>query len=83
MNELGQVPVYVVLQTGKMIEVLWTDKHDVEDFDEHDAVEQCSQHVRAGEPVYGRLCGGDGADGPFRWFSVIPSVLELVFANAE
>jgi len=77
------INVYVVLNSEKMIETFWSNEWGSDDYEPRDAVEQVSQKVRAGEPIYGRLI--DSESGPsetFRWFAVEPRSIEMVFANA-
>ena len=82
MNALGQIEVYIVLTSGGMILTAWEDEFGHDYFEPKDAVEQCSQKVRAGEAVYGRSVGGEGPSETFRYFAVEPRSVEMVFANA-
>ena len=80
---IDRINVYVVLNSGKMIELPWSDEVGVEEFEPKDACEQAAQRLRAGEAVYGRLIDEDGnVSETFRFFSVEPRSIELVFANA-
>jgi len=82
-NPMDLINVYIVLNTGKMIEAPWSDEYESDSFEPVDACEQASQKVRAGTPIYGRLIGEDGkVSETFRYFAVEPRSVEMVFTNA-
>jgi hypothetical protein len=74
--------VWVVLNSGKMIVVPWVDELGSDEYDARDACEQCAQALRAGQAVLGRMVDESGPSGQFRWISLEPRSIELVFTNA-